>query len=302
MFAAIAPVAIDLSYKRTNPTALHAGPMVLHHRSSPFDSSRSASEAIVHVGRSAIAAIGSWAIASALLWQAAAALGIAPELQRIGELVMADAVAWEPAVGARGADVTVDAKTLDYFEHIAFGGEFSRDRSLQVVRKWTTDIRLAVAGTPTQQDLETLERVVMELNEIVTPLRIRFDGTNPNATMHFIPTDRFRQQEPNYIEGNRGFFFVWWNRDREIDRSRILIATDGISQVERSHLIREELTQSLGLMNDSWDDPNSTFYQGWTRTQNFTDRDRAIIRLLYDHRVRPGMTRSAIRRLFTPQS
>lgn len=189
-----------------------------------------------------------------------------------------------------------DAATLQEFEAIAFGGEFSRDRSLQVIRKWATDLRIAIAGRPTQGDLETLERTIADLSGLIAPRRIRLERQNSNVAIHFVPTAEFRRIEPNYVEGNRGFFYVWWNNRSEITRSRILIATDGITQAERSHLIREELTQSLGLMNDSWRDPASTFYQGWTATQTYTDRDRAIIRLLYDPRIQPGMNRREVRR------
>jgi hypothetical protein len=91
---------------------------------------------------------------------------------------------------------------------------------------------------------------------------------------------------------------VWWNQKLEIQRARILISTTGINQRERSHLIREELTQSLGLMNDADTYRDSTFYQGWTDTQEFTMLDRDLIRMLYDARVRAGMTRDRVRQLF----
>jgi len=71
-----------------------------------------------------------------------------------------------------------------------------------------------------------------------------------------------------------------------------LIASQGITQQERSHLIREELTQSLGLFQDSWRYPGSIFYQGWTDITEYSDLDRATIRLLYDSRLAPGMAPS----------
>jgi hypothetical protein len=48
------------------------------------------------------------------------------------------------------------------------------------------------------------------------------------------------------------------------------------------HLLREELTQSLGLMNDPWDYPESIFYQGWSTTTEFAPIDIYLIDLLYN--------------------
>jgi hypothetical protein len=71
-----------------------------------------------------------------------------------------------------------------------------------------------------------------------------------------------------------------------------LIASRGITQQERSHLIREELTQSLGLFKDSWRYPDSVFYQDWTDITSYSDLDRTTVRLLYDSRLGPSMTPS----------
>jgi hypothetical protein len=50
----------------------------------------------------------------------------------------------------------------------------------------------------------------------------------------------------------------------------------------QKHLLREELTQSLGLTNDSWKYPESIFYQGWTTTTTYTEMDKRLIDLLYN--------------------
>lgn len=43
------------------------------------------------------------------------------------------------------------------------------------------------------------------------------------------------------------------------------------------HLIREELANGLGLLGDTWRDPESIFYQGGSYTTEFTETDRRII-------------------------
>jgi hypothetical protein len=67
------------------------------------------------------------------------------------------------------------------------------------------------------------------------------------------------------------------------------------------HLIREELTNGLGLMNDSWQYPESILYQGWTDVILYAPIDRAIIGLLYDSRLRPNMTKDQVKNVLSIQ-
>ena len=52
---------------------------------------------------------------------------------------------------------------------------------------------------------------------------------------------------------------------------------------ERKHLLREELTQILGLCNDSYQFENSIFYQGWTDTTEYAEIDKELITMLYNN-------------------
>ena len=188
---------------------------------------------------------------------------------------------------------------LDYFFEVAFGNEFSDNPDTHYIRKWSNNLRLSVRGGPTAADRATLDRIVAQLNQLLGgSLRIVLTNQNPNAVMYFVPEAAFSRYDPQYVPRNLGFFRVWWNQRLEIQRAQILISTTGVTQRERSHLIREELTQALGLMNDAETYRDSTFYQGWTETQDFSPLDRDLIQMLYDRRVRSGQTRDQIRQLF----
>lgn len=191
---------------------------------------------------------------------------------------------------------------LDYFMEVAFGNEFSNNPDTNYIRKWSKTMRLQVLGSPTHADLAALDQIVAELNRLMGGrMQITRVTEEANATIYFVPEAEFLTYDRQYVPRNLGFFRVWWDQKLEIQRARILISTTGINQRERSHLIREELTQSLGLMNDADTYRDSTFYQGWTDTQEFTMLDRDLIRMLYDSRVRAGMTRDRIRQLFARQ-
>lgn len=180
-----------------------------------------------------------------------------------------------------------DQAALDYFRVIAGSSEFGGGGG--ELHRWTNDLRIGVFGDPTPADRTALAAVVDDLNEIIDTVEIITVESDPNIEMHFAPVDDFASIEPNYVEGNMGYVYIWWGDDGSVYRGRVLISTTGLTPEERAHLIREELTQSLGLLNDSWDYPESIFYQGWTDITEYAPIDRAVIEMLYRPEVSAGM-------------
>ena len=191
----------------------------------------------------------------------------------------------------------VSPETRAYFLDIALGTEYGGAQP--VLRKWTQDLRIAAQGSPGPADLETLNQVIAELNELIPDLTLELVESDANLDIHFVPQSQFSSLDPNYVPGNIGFFWFWWNGKGAITHARVLIDSQGIDQGQRDHLIREELTQSLGLARDSDEYPESIFYQSQNLTDHYAPVDRAIIRLLYDPRLRPGLTRAGIETLLT---
>ncbi len=187
---------------------------------------------------------------------------------------------------------------IDYFLEIAMGSEFGR--ASPVVRKWTRDVRIKAIGSPTDKDRMTLNRVIEDINAIIGRRKLRINERRPDVEIYFVPESDFTIYEPNYRPTNFGYFWIWWNGSSEIYRARIMISTDRITQEERSHLIREELTQILGLMKDSWTYKESIFYQGWTATTAYAEIDKVCIEILYRSEISPGMTRRQVEAVLLP--
>lgn len=183
---------------------------------------------------------------------------------------------------------TVQNPLHNYFMDVALGSEFGYWPPK--IRKWNQDIFIEVKGQPTQADIQTLRQVVDELSAL-TKLNIKFtEKEKTNIEIYFVPKSEFKRIEWRYKLGNAGFFWAWWNPfTSNIYRARILISTTHLTQQARNHLIYEELTQSLGLMNDSNQYADSIFYQPWSLVTGFSDMDKAIIQLLYRHSIRAGM-------------
>lgn len=203
---------------------------------------------------------------------------------------------------------------INYFLEVALKSEYGD--SEPTIKKWDGDINITVFGSPTPEDLRTLQVVIDELNTLVSGIRLQLiiknlrknqsplhrnphiHSPNSNLELYFVPESEFAKYEPNYQPVNYGFFWNWWNDNYAIHRSKVLISTVGITQQERSHLVREELTQALGLMGDSERYSDSIFYQGWTETTHYADIDKALIEMLYRPEIRPGMTQSQVLQVF----
>lgn len=177
---------------------------------------------------------------------------------------------------------------VSYFQEIALGAEYGS--TSRVIRKWGGDILVQVHGSPSAEDMVSLQGVLTDLRRVMGQRRVEIVSKGANVDVHFAPEGEFRSIDPNYQATNYGFFWVWWGPDHQLVKSRVLISTTDISQEARSHLIREEITQSLGLMNDSWRYPESIYYQGWTRTRDYAPIDLRVIEMLYREEIRPGMS------------
>lgn len=177
---------------------------------------------------------------------------------------------------------------LDYFIEIAFGSEWgSADYP---IRKWKDNPDISVFGDPTQEDMESLNAVIRDINSLQSTIHLETVDNNPNIEVYYVPLSDFNKYIENPTPNNWGLFYYWWDKNYNIYQAKILIATDKPTQVERSHLIREELTQALGLVRDSSKYEDSIFYQEWTRTTNFSKMDKALIKLMYDERIKAGMS------------
>ena len=62
----------------------------------------------------------------------------------------------------------------------------------------------------------------------------------------------------------------------------------------QKHLLREELTQSLGLARDSPEYTESIFQSSWTTTTEFAAIDKELIRLLYHPDMVIGLTANQV--------
>ena len=185
-------------------------------------------------------------------------------------------------------DAIKTCASIDYLIEIALGNEFGDSEAR--VHKWKTDVVFRVMGTPTNSDSAVLNAVLAELDGLIGTITISRDDDAANGVpVHFVPVSEMSQILPQYETGNSGFFWHWWDGSGHLYDGVVLIGSD-VFEPKRHHIIREEITQLLGLAMDSFRNPTSIFQQSDTDVNRFAPLDEAVISLLYDSRVQSNAT------------
>lgn len=186
-------------------------------------------------------------------------------------------------------------EVVSYFKEVALGFEFGN--ASKITRKWgNNDMKIFVGGTPTKALNSELSKVVSELN-ILTGDNFKIEVTTDSSASNFYVffgsgdqyTAIFPSQKSN-AESNWGLFSIFWNGSNDITRGYMYVDIFRAEPIAQRHLLREELTQSLGLARDSDKYIDSIFQQKWTLVTDYNKIDKELIRLLYHPRVTSGFT------------
>ena len=163
--------------------------------------------------------------------------------------------------------------------------------------RWEEPVRIAVRGEYTNEDLIVIGQMINEIcSRVLTlpPIRFALEGEAANAVISFVPMREMSTATDGYREGNEGF--VSWNWENyTIRQMKVAIATDCTDRATRSHLIREEFLQGLGVQDDLDSYSDSIFYRPFTETQELSPVDHLILYCLYHPELRAGMDKNEAR-------
>ena len=136
--------------------------------------------------------------------------------------------------------------------------------------------------------MKELYKVVDELNDLIGSIEIYItnDINKENALVYFGDPDEYvkymnKPHRRDFLKSNWGAAWIS-PYDYDIRSVDIFINTNGDNELLRRHLLREELTQSLGFPNDSYEYENSIFYGSWSDVTEFSDLDKQLIRKHYN--------------------
>lgn len=210
-----------------------------------------------------------------------------------------------------------DFRSLAYqTERPVLGGDGRPRARRDHLAKWTIPIRVALIdgdrsapGSPVPATFRKLaEAQLAELAEL-TGLEIAAAPLAEANLLIFLASDPFAAARrhrglfgrkitdvPSYeallaaMEGSAtcfGFFWGGWPEGRSIDFAVAFVRSNRGRRTTEGCLV-QEVTQVLGLANDLDAAANSVFSDSG-RQVALTARDRLLLRLLYDRRLRPGM-------------
>ncbi len=245
-------------------------------------------------------------------------------MTRLTVLVLACTVA---VVGlARAVEYQAPKPSVDeltrQFEAIVFGSEFKGLKPFNRIKKWVAPLRVAVKSYDETSMMEAEGNAVLSLRQKeVDPVHLSYVQKHlttlvgltglitedykaaddvANLTIKIVP--RGQLTNPNLIKdispalirrlgGQGGCYFLMWHNENtgHIERAEIVVNADRIS-VRTDHCLLEEMTQSLGLPNDTasnW----TTIFSNEGQITSLTRSDQIMIKTLYDPRLNAGMAR-----------
>src|ERR1700712_4560939 len=222
-----------------------------------------------------------------------------------------DGLVWQHAVAAEIPGVAsrqrtekkffTDGEIVDGFLKTAFGAEYHLAGRVDRIRKYDMPVRVFADGVRRSNRKAQLAKVVADIATRVRHLDIamadRSDGANVVVKLvsdrdlfrtisTFYGTDRAREirssLDPQCLSGFRK------NDKYEIQHSDVILTVDN-GDFTFLDCAYEELLQSLGPINDTnsvpWTMFNDSVQMGF-----FDVYDQYIMNILYDPRIKPGMT------------
>ncbi len=213
-------------------------------------------------------------------------------------LVMASCAKDDSSDIAAESLTTYELSVVDYFKDVALGFEFGS--ASEITRKWNGNMNVFVKGEQDPDLLMELNRIKKEINELATDnfeMTVVASEAEANYIIFFGNATSYVNLYPsqsNLVDSNWGLFSVFWNASQQLNGGHMYVDIERANAQEQKHLLREELTQSLGLAKDSPEYDDSIFQQAWTRTNEYAQIDRDIIKLLYHPDVNTGLNATQI--------
>jgi hypothetical protein len=169
-----------------------------------------------------------------------------------------------------------------YFKEICLKSE--NGGSYSEAFKKTNDVKIYVHGLCSTHMMTELTDIVSDLNDLIDPIQIKIVSkkSEANTFVYLGSKNGFHQSYPDVnanLKGSWGFF--------QTSPSRSYIFVDmldsGNNTIAQRSILREELTQSLGLLNDSDMYTNSVFYEYGNTVTEYSELDKEIIQMLYNN-------------------
>ena len=201
-----------------------------------------------------------------------------------------------------------DAEIASGFFKLAFGAELGMAGRVDRIRKYDRPVRIFVETSSAKPDRRTaLEGVVADIGNRISNIDLAFTTERKDANFIIrLVRDRDLARTVRALYGARGREIIrslepqclsGFRKDAEyrITRSDVILVADAGDFIFYD-CAYEEVLQALGPIRD---DPSVpwTMFNDDVQMGFFGIYDQYILNILYDPRIRPGMTRAQVRAL-----
>ena len=180
---------------------------------------------------------------------------------------------------------------LDTITHYVEGND-----NKYIPTKYSEDVKIYVDGDKKPYLITELDKIVVELNDLIEPINISVvnDSSESNVYLFFgnaddfadnlNDSDKWKKHIRKRAKKCNGLFVITTNYNKDyIKHSEVFIDLEAGNSINKEkHTLREEITQCLGLTNDSYKYDDSIFYQLNNEVTKYSKIDKKIIKLFYN--------------------
>lgn len=176
-----------------------------------------------------------------------------------------------------------------YFNEVCLDAEIINEGDASLLQKWSEPIYYMVDGNPTAEDMEVLDSFAGWLNTLegFPGIQQTQDPSMGNLWIHFCSREDMLVLMGEQFAGMDGAVTFWY-LENEIYNGIICCRTD-LEQHLRNSVIREEIYNGLGPIQDTVLRTDSIIYSGYSEPQRLSEIDELVLRLLYHPMMQCGM-------------
>ena len=201
-----------------------------------------------------------------------------------------------------------EKEIYDYFLETALKSEYGYHPKRVI--KWTNPMKMFISQKEKYKtQVSIIKETIEKINNLVSDgfrIELTESANKSNTIIYLANKERINELRKTFLkEFDVDFVGL---ADVEFDlssfnilKARIFIDTDEKLEEQKATIL-EEITQSIGLLNDSEIYPDSTFFQNKLhdiqKFHNHSDIDKEIIKLLYSTRMKPGLDSKDVKKVF----
>lgn len=190
-----------------------------------------------------------------------------------------------------------EKELIEYFKEVALNTEYGDN--LNRVVKWKTNMIIFISKDEEYNyQTKLINQTIETINEIVQEdfkIELTDDISKSNTILYLCKLNSLSELDYSLHDSINndfaGFASVEW-RNFFIEKAKIFINTEETLELQESTIL-EEITQSIGILNDSEKYTNSIFYNHQIDdniiNRKYSRIDIDIIRLLYNPKMKAGL-------------